>query len=149
MSTSRIAAVIDALFSTLKSAVPTAQVYDGPWTARPNKDFITVGWVPDSEVEPTGEQDWAGLGAKQRNERLDIPGYVGSFRGPIALATRRQQAVALLAAVENALRSDPRLGGAVPEPGWAAIESYSLRQRRTEKGPAVGIEFHVTVKTRV
>lgn len=150
MSTSRIPAVIDALVSMLTAALPAITVYDGPWVTPPETtdSFITVGWTPDGE-NPTGEQAWAGLGNKARDERIDIPCYADAYSGDTATKARRDAASALLAAAENALRTDTTLGGAIPNPGWAQIGSYSIRQEQTEAGLEVGITFHVLVNTRI
>lgn len=147
-TTSRIPAVIDALVSTLTAALPNVSVFDGPFIDTPDGDYVTVGWTPDGETT-TGSQVWAGLGAKARDETIDVPCYCDSFSGSTTVSTRRNAAFALLSAAENAVRSDPTLGGAVLNPGWAEIGSYSERQEQTDAGVAVGVVFHVLVKTRI
>ena len=54
-----------------------------------------------------------------------------------------------MAAAENAVRNDPTLGGAIPNPGWAQIGPYTERQEQTDAGLAVGVVFHVLVTTRI
>ena len=148
MTTSRIPAVTDALVSTLTAALPSVQVFDGRWVTVPDGDYLCVGWTPDGEG-PTGQQDWAGLGNRARDERIDIPCYADAYSGSTDTASRRNAAFALLTAAENALRTDPTLGGALPQPGWAQIGSYSVRQEQTEAGLEVGVVFHVLVTTRI
>lgn len=150
MTTSRIPAVCDALVSILTTALTDATVYDGKYVTAPSgtKSFVTVGWTPEDEG-PTGSQDWAGLGRLARDETFDIPCYADAYSGSTQLAARRNAAFALFAACENALRNDPTLGGALPQPGWSQIGEYAVRQEQTESGLDVGITFHVIGQTRI
>ena len=149
MSTSRIPAVIAALVSTFTTDLPAVAVIDGQWVTVPDGDYLTVGWTPNGE-QPTGRQQWdASLGNLARGEEIDIPCYVDSYSGDTDTATRRNAAFDLLASVENSLRADPTLGGAVPQPGWAEVGSYDLHQEQTEAGLTVGVIFHVLVTTRI
>ena len=148
MTTSRIPAVIDALVSTLTSALSGVTVVDGPLINVPDGDYLTVGWTPDGETT-SGQQDWAGLGNRARNEQIDVPCYCDSFSGSTAVSARRTAAFTLMAAAENAVRNDPTLGGAIPNPGWAQIGAYTERQEQTDAGLAVGVVFHVLVTTRI
>ena len=149
MTTSRIPAVIDALVSTLTAALTTtAKVIDGPLVTTPDGDYLTVGWTPDGQTT-TGQQEWAGLGNKARNEQIDVPCYCDSYSGSTTVSARRNAAFALMTAAENALRSDATLGGAIPNPGWAQIGAYSEYQEQTDAGLAVGVVFHVLVTTRI
>lgn len=148
MTTSRIPAVIDALVSTLTAALTGVQVLDGPYISVPDGDYLTVGWTPQGETT-TGGQTWAGLGNKARDEQIDVPCYCDSYSGSTVVSARRNAAFTLMAAAENALRSDPTLGGAIPNPGWAQIGTYTEYQEQTDKGLAVGVIFHVLVNTRI
>lgn len=151
MTTSRIPAVVDALVSTFTTALTgSATVYDGQWVTAPSgtESYLTVGWTPDADG-PTGEQEWVGLGNRARDERIDVPCYVDAYTGDTDTAARRTAAFALLGAVEDVIRADPTIGGAVPQPGWSQIGSYSVRQEQTESGLEVGITFHVLVQTRI
>lgn len=148
MTTSRIPAVIDALVSTLKAAMPNALVFDGPFTTTPDRDYLVVGWTPEGE-NPSGSQTWAGVGNRARYEQIDIPCYCNSYSGSVTVSTRRNAAFALLSSAETALRADPMLGSAVPEPGHAQIGTYTAYQEQTEQGLAVGVIFHVLVTTQI
>lgn len=148
MNTSRIPAVLDALVSTFTAALPTARVIDGPFTTVPDGDYLTVGSTPDGDTT-TGQQDWASLGNRARNEQIDVPCYCDSYSGSTDVAARRNAAFAMFAAAEDALRTDPTLGGVIPNPGWAQIGTYSERQEQTEAGLAVGVVFHVLIQTRI
>lgn len=150
MTTSRIPAVCDALVSTLRTALgSTATVYDGQWVTAPDstQSYVTVGWTPEGEG-PSGEQDWAGLGNRARDETGDIPCYADAYGGDTNdVAARRNAAFALFAACETALRDDPTLGGVVTFE--TQIGAYECRQEQTENGLEVGITFHVLFKTRI
>lgn len=148
MSTSRVPAVIDALVSTLDAAL-TADVFDGPYITAPDADFVCVGWSPGSEDSANATQEWAGLGNKARDETIDVVCYADSYSGDLTTKTRRDAAYTLLTAVENALRTDPTLGGAIPQPGWAQMGEHVLTQQQTANGLEVGITFHVLVRTRI
>ena len=147
MSTSRIPAVVTALFSAFDAATD-ATVFDGRWVTTPDGDYLTVGWTPDDEGS-SGSQEWVGLGNRARTERIDIPCYIDSYSGDVDTASRRNAAFTILAACENALRADPTLGGAVPQPGWAEFGEYRERIEQTETGLAVGVVFHVLIETRI
>ena len=150
MTTSRIPAVIDALVSTLTAALTGVKVYDGQWVTAPNTtaSFITVGWTPDGEG-PTGQQTWAGIGNRARNEQIDIPCYADAYSGSTDTKTRRDAALTLMASAENAVRTDPTLGGVLISPGLAEIGTYSLREEQTESGLEVGVVFHITARARI
>jgi hypothetical protein len=147
-TTSRIPAVIDALVSTFAAALPNVQVFDGPWITVPDSDYLTVGWTPAFETA-TGQQTWAGLGNKARDEQIDVPCYCDSFSGATTVSDRRNAAFAMFAAAETAIRNDPTLGGVIPNPGWAQIGTYNDRTEQTEAGVEVGVVFHVLVQTRI
>lgn len=149
MTTSRTPAVIDALVSTLTTALSgTATVYDGQWVTPPDstQSYVTVGWTPDLDG-PSGQQDWAGLGNRARTERIDIPCYADAYSGDTDTAARRNAAFTLFAACETALRTDPTLGAVLNL--YAQVSEYAVRQEQTEQGLEVGITFHVLAETRI
>ena len=150
MTTSRIPAVVDALVTILTAALPDVDVYDGRWVTAPasTRSYLTVGWTPEEEG-PSGEQSWAGLGAKARDERIAVPCYADAYSGSTDTAERRNAAFELLTAAEDALRADPTLGGAVLQPGWAEVGNYSVRQEQTDAGLEVGVTFVINVTTRI
>ena len=147
MTTSRIPAVVNQLVTGFTGAT-TAKVYNGRWVTVPDGDYVTVGWTPDDEGT-SGQQVWAGLGNKARNETIDVPCYVESHSGATDVATRRDAAFAIFASLENYIRTDPTLGGIVPNPGWSQIGNYNDRIEQTETGLTVGVVFHVLVQARI
>jgi hypothetical protein len=149
VTTSRIPAIIDALISTLNTGLPGVTVLDGPMVTVPDNDYVTVGWEPNNTSTPS-KQKWVGVGpSKARQEDIDIPCYCSSFSGSVSMSDRRNDAFTLLAAVEDALRADPFLGGAVTQPGYAEMGSIELFETQGKAGADVGIAFHVTVTTRI
>lgn len=147
-TTSRIPAVKAALVSTFTDSMSTATVFYGRWLRVPDGDYLTVGWTPQGD-RTTGSQTWASLGNRARDEQIDVPCYVDSWSGSTDVAARVDAAYALLADAENTIRSDPTLGGVVPQPGWAQIGTYSEVEEENEAGLFIGITFHVLVAARI
>lgn len=147
-TTSRIPAVRTALVAALKASLPNAVVFNGPFVTVPDGDYVAVGWTPEGD-RAGATQSWAGLGNKARDEQIDVPCYCDSYSGSTNWPARIDAAYTLLAAAENALRADPTLGGAIPNPGWAQISSYTEFDEGNPQGTYVGIVFHVVANTRI
>lgn len=153
---SRVPDVIDALV-TLFTASPNlgdAKVLDGPpVTDSPLFEAIYVGYDgdPDGGAETaTFEQEWAGLGARAKNETVTVTCAVIAWKGDnnaAARKARRVRAFALLGVVEAIVRADPSLG--FPPPTVAAMASGQLFQRQTASGFEARIPFQIQVQTRI
>lgn len=152
MTTSRIPNLLDGLVTMFTAALPSVQVIDGPYQQAPTGDFLCVGWSPDDDTAATGDQAWAGLGARHKDEQVDVVCYLDAASGSAGqtdVKSRRDSAYVLLAAVEDALRADPQVNGSLTNPGWCGLGPHSLRQEQTESGFEIGITFHIVGQARI
>ncbi|MDH6111919.1 hypothetical protein P3T36_006898 [Kitasatospora sp. MAP12-15] len=159
MSTSSIGAAVDYLVTACTTALgTTAHVFDGPPvgdTQLQLDDRIWIGYSPVSPDLPaaTGDQQFAALGARSREETVAIVCAVEHFSGTTAMRLLRDGAFALLATVETLLRGtggnpgDCTLGGAVL---FAQLSGgIEVHQAQTPAGASVLIQFHVQCRARL
>jgi hypothetical protein len=140
---------VQAALVTAFAAALTVPVYDeDPVTNEPDPQFVVVGddWDPDSESASTFTQEWADLGCSSRYERGSIPCVVVASSGDTDPSAVRQQAFALLAPIEAALRADRTLGGLVM---IAQLDSGAVRLAQTTQGPYVAAGFEITYMAQV
>lgn len=154
MSTTRLGVVVDALVSTLTTALPDATVVDGPAVNLPNigQDTLYIGWSGDEgdNTSANADQEWAGLGNRARSEAMVIVCRAHTTSGDTVMKPVRDAALVLVAAVETALRNDPQLGSALTPPGLAQFGSVrTLNQLQTEQGAQCGAVFTVNVTARL
>ena len=156
---SKVPAIIDYLFTTFTNAAtlgqanPPVTVYDGPQTtAAPSQLVLWVGLDdPDTDqVAPSAaasEQEWAGLGKLGRNEISTIHCVAEAWTGADDIRGMRVAAFAIVAAVEDIVRSDPFSGLALfPDPGVTGLE---LRQNNTQAGSQARVSFQIAFKSRL
>lgn len=159
MSTSTMAAAIDYLVTACTSAFgSTAHVFDGPPSADTQltlDDRVWIGYSPISPDLPAaaGDQQFATLGARSRDETYAIVCAVEHFGGDTTMRPLRDGAFALLATVETLLRGtggnpgDCTLGGAVL---FAQISGgLEMHQAQTPAGASVLVQFHVQCRARL
>ncbi|MDH6134657.1 hypothetical protein P3T37_004061 [Kitasatospora sp. MAA4] len=159
MSTSSIGAAVDYLLTACTTALgTTAHVFDGPPvgdTQLSLDDRIWIGFSPVSPDLPaaTGDQQFAALGARSRDETFAVVCAVEHFGGTTAMRQLRDGAFALLATVETLLRGtggnpgDCTLGGAVL---FAQLSGgIEVHQAQTPAGASVLIQFHVQCRARL
>lgn len=156
MSThTQVAATIDKLVALFQSALlPDVDmtVTDGPSVSFPTRKFAVVGGdgpVDEEEDAARSTQMWKGLGALIRDESIDVTCAVGASTGnaDTSMKNVRDEAVALLAAVEDALRADPGLGGFTTG-GAAAVTETALRYPTNTQGLAAVLVFTINVPVR-
>jgi hypothetical protein len=147
-----IGAIVTALRAGTTAALAT--VVDGPSgeaTPMPGS-YVFVGWDGDREGDYNAtedwEQDWAGLGAQRKDETFDVVCAVVSGSGDYNVAARRQDALAVLAAVETDLRSALNIGLGLPSPSFARLSSAQLIQEPVD-GLRARIPFSISVQTRI
>jgi len=154
-TTSRIPAAIDALVSKLTTAIgTTTNVVDGPplsWDtvalaqdAVTESRFLFIGADPADDVSAQGVQDFNAAGAVSRDEQFEITCTAFVWGGDQVMKTRRDEAFAIVASVEQTIRSDPSLGAAVLYSRVSAINS--LDQRQTEDGTDATVTFTVACR---
>lgn len=153
MATSRAPAVIDALLALCRAApgLDGVTVMDGPKvTGDPLKAVVCIGWDADEDGDGAAvesSQEWAGLGAKARDETLQVTCAALAWHGETTVKPVRDRAYALVAAVEQALRADPSLG--FPPPTVVALATGNAYQQQTSSGAQCRVVFVVAVQTRI
>lgn len=152
MSSSRAPAAVDALVAALTGAALSFPVWDGPVLSGDYSDGAFIGYDGD----PLGERrsmsttaDWAGIGARKRNEITDILCAAVAVSGDGIPKDARDRAYAILAAVETVLRTDPSLAQ-TPTPFVASISTHELMWDWLETaGLQARLTFTVHVETRI
>ncbi|MFJ9374432.1 hypothetical protein [Streptomyces sp. NPDC101455] len=153
MSTSRVPELIDALMAALAASpdLATVQVVDGPLvTDSAAQEWVFIGYDGDEEgdfITATTQQEWAGLGAKKKNEDITLTGAVLVQRGSTDVRSCRIRTYEVFAAVENVLRADPSLG--FPTPTVCAVTEHTFHQEQTADGIQGRIPFAVACTTRI
>ena len=154
MATSAVPAALSALVTILQSApgLEGVRVSDGPpVTDLSDLDQLFIGWQPDTETAVSLDQDFAGAGARTRDERFDIACYAEARSGDTDIAARRARVFELLGEVENALRASdaaptaPTLNNTVL---WAHLTVGNLTQIQRE-GSLAGVAFVVRCQARI
>lgn len=155
MTTSRAPAAIDALLAILADAPKLADVavIDGPaatnYTARRR---LYVGWSPGADQAVEVQQQWAGAGARRRDESAVIACYAEARAGDKDMALRRAAVFDIVAVVEECLRGSdatpeaPTLNGTVL---WCEVATGSLMQEQNQDGALAGLAFTVAYRARI
>lgn len=152
MATSVVFDLIGALVDRLASELEV-NVFDGYGITDDPGDYLMVGVEdPDSDRATSAEarQEWAGLGARARDEEGTVTCIAMSWNGDADLSAARAAAKATTVAVENHLRSDPNLGGTVPGLLWTGYGTRTqLIQLQATDGACVICVFDVAFKARI
>lgn len=161
----RYPAALDAIVAALTTALAgqEVRVWDGPVASGDYANAVYVGYDADPQavefLTANGLQQWAGLGARRRDEELDIVcavlvDYVENDAN--TWKATRDAAFAIFDTVGQTLRADPSLGQAPPFVAELG-QSFRFSQEFAEvpSGDAVSIRpqgrivFGVHIKTRV
>ena len=139
--------------STLGAATPPVAVYDGPvTTAAPAQLVLWIGIQdPDGIAAPIGaesQEQWAGVGARQRNEYLTVHCVAEAWAGGTDVRTVRLAAYGIVAAVEIILQADPTLGGLVSFID-NTMPQRQLRQNNTADGQLARVYFSIKAQARI
>lgn len=152
MATSTIPAAIDGLLALLaaRPALAGVPLYDGPplsETSTPHR--IVVGYDgTDQSVD--GDQEWASSpyqAPTSRDERYVIRCLAEAWTGSTTLKSARDDAFTLLAEIEQAVRGDPTLGGAVLYAGLGG--GITVQQPQTDAGALCSVTFGVVCRARI
>lgn len=145
--------VIDALVQKYPPVLPSFTVYDGVGASDDPGNFLMVGVPdPDSDQPPTSadsKQEWAGLGAKRRDEEGTVTCCALAWNGE---TQGLLEARAVLRTMFDALAAlhveDPTLGiGSVM---WTGLgKNIRVDQIQSEKGSMVLIVFDIDYKARI
>jgi hypothetical protein len=136
---------IDSIVAIFTAA--GANTVDGPIDQGDTLDFVYVGYDGDPDGEwlaVQGDQDWAAIGSKKRDETFDIWCAVVSQYSADPPKTARDRVKAQFTLVENAIRADPSIGLAQVE--WCVADVHPF-QLLAESGQ-YRLPFVVRVKTR-
>lgn len=149
---SKVPALIDWLVAAFTaigaSSDPPFVVYDGPVISdAADKLILWVGLEePNSaspEVAATFNQARADMGGATRTEQPEIRCAVEAWGGTGDLATVRVQAFAILAAVENYVRSDNTMFGGNAQLANPGVTGGSLIQDNTQEGAVARVTFAI------
>lgn len=147
---SRAPLILNTLVDLVTAGAPAGvRVFDGPLVDGDPADAIHLGWDadPDSVGEAvTTTQEWAGLGAKKRNETVTVTNAIYLRDGAADPKAARTRGYQLLAVVEDAIHPLPSMG--LPPPSWAGVTGSRLMYLTTEAGLEVWLGFTITVQTR-
>lgn len=148
MAVSAIPAAVDGLISAITAAVPAGTgVYDGVIReGQSTEQFVVIsGWVSD-EREPA--TFGAGFGQFTIEEQFEIQGYVRCLEGSGVQQVSRQQAFSVFDAVEQAVRADPTLGGAV-RVAWVKRILGTQGAANGARGNGTQLDFEVHCEARI
>jgi hypothetical protein len=151
--TSIVFDLIDALHQRFTNVLTDINVLDGYGLTDDPGDYLMVGVEdPDSDraTSAEGRQEWAGLGARARDEQGTVTCIAMSWNGDADLKAARAAAKATTAAVEDNLRADPNLGGTVPGLMWTGYGTRTeLIQLQATDGACVMCVFDIAFKARI
>lgn len=155
MLPSQLAAGIDKLLAVFTAALPAmVQIADGLQVRSDYAgDWAVVGGdgvIGEEEDAGHASSTWNGLGAKVRNEALDIVCAIGSSTGndEQGMKARRDQVWAYLTLVEAALRTDPGLTGFTTG-GGAAVTEVTLKYPANVQGLGAVAVFTINIPVRI
>lgn len=154
MAASRVPATLTALASIATTAVagltPKVQVYRGPFVTGDPTDGLFIGYDGDPKGDFRSvrvDTDWAGLGAKSRDERFEVDCAITHISGNADVKASTDRVYAIHTAFEDELRSDPSLGQA---PVFVAESAGGdMWTMPHPSGLMVRLYFRVRVRTRI
>lgn len=153
-TTSRLPATIDALVAAVTPVIgATVNVVDGPplsWQtlalaqgAVTQSGYLFIGAQPNDDGGDAA-QDFNAAGAVSRDEQITV--WCGAYAnsGDQVMKTARDAAFGIVAAVEQAIRTDPTLGNAVL---YSRVDnSGKYHPRQTKSGCDVFVVFSVAAR---
>jgi hypothetical protein len=151
VSSSRVPASVDALVAVVRGGA-TFSVFDGPELSSEYTDAVFIGFDGDPLGERksvTATADWAGIGAKKRNETIDILCAAVAVSGDGIPKDARDRVYAIIGVVELLVRADPSLAQ-TPTPFVASITTHELLWDWLETaGLQARLTFTVHIETRI
>lgn len=155
MGNSAVPAAIDALVGLVRAApalTDAGPVHDGPPTSAETSDYICIGHDPADPTSAEATQTPGPLSrGLKRNEEFEIIGCVVAWGGiGTSFASLRATAYDRLAAIEDLLRANVTLDGAVKT---AQLTAHSLLQEafrsKDSSGNTAGIRFRISCEARI
>lgn len=152
MATSVTPTLIDAVIAAAEAALPSVRVSDAVGVTGSPGAYLAVGWDGDDvdglRESVSARHTWSGIGNHARDQEGELWLTCGATDGGNNPKTARDAAYALMAAVEDMVRTDPTIGGVVSA-GWTRVSSESLRQAQTTKGAHARVSFQLYFKARI
>lgn len=148
MAVSAIPAAVSGLLAAIGAQVPSGTgVYDGVVReGQSTESFVVIsGWVSDERAPATFG---AGFGQFTIEEQFEIQGYVRCLEGSTVQQVSRQQAFTVFEAVEQAVRADPTLGGAV-RVAWVKRVLGTQGAANGARGNGTQLDFEVHCEARI
>jgi hypothetical protein len=158
MAVSVVPALTDALFTQLTAALPNVRVYDGFGVSDDPADFLLIGVDDPNETgmatSATTDQHAAVAGTpRSRDESGDLWCSALSWKGEAGNAAQksaRDACAAVVAAVENLLRTTPNLGLTSVSYLVAEIGSgWRWQQDQGHDGAVCIISFPIHFRARI
>ncbi|MFF7200519.1 hypothetical protein [Streptomyces sp. NPDC008141] len=155
MAVSAVPGAIDALLAILRAApgLQGVQVLDGPPTGDQSaKDYVAVGYQPETDEAVQITQSFAYAGARTRDEQAVVLGWIDTWTGDRDMHARRTRAFELLGVIELAIRASggspdaPTLNGSVL---WSEFTAGVLKQANTDQGVRAGIAWSIALRARI
>lgn len=149
MGDTRVPDTINRLVQVWSAAVGTT-VWNGAIVTGDFSDCLYVGYDGDPEGDFQAvdcDSEWAGLGAKARDEEFDVICAAFALDGGNDVSAARTRVYALLKVAADALRADPSLG--FTPPYTAEVKGGELFTPLTDKGIEARVVFRVHVETRI
>lgn len=148
-STSKIPAVIDAIFAIANASLDPSKVivFDGPTRGTVPQRYMTIGFSPSQTsagaavVEST--DTFQGVVVDRMRESFDVHCQVSSFSGAGDFKTVRDEVFSYLDALAVGIEQDPTLGGVALE-AHLAVAAYLPA---VGSGPTVTVDFQIHVET--
>jgi hypothetical protein len=137
MATSTIPALKGNLVALLKArtGLTGVQVSYGPPLPNPSREFIWCG-------KATGEQAWMTV-AKTKSEEYELEIVILVLREGADMQAADERCFALFAELENALRADTTVSGAVAD---ATVAGFELGEFATDSSREASLTVQVACK---
>lgn len=138
MASSRVPDLIDNYLAALAAAsgLEGVGIVDGPEVSDASADeLVVVGFDADPEGDfeaASTTQAWAGIGAKRKNEDIQVTCAILVRSGSTRVKPLRDRVFAIFGIAEAVVRADPSLG--LPPPTVCAITDTSFRTPQTSRG---------------
>lgn len=142
----RVPALLDALYARLSAALPDWQGFDGPPAGDDIElDLFVIGHPDfDGTAVVSDVQRTPGMGSGRYTETHEVRCVVSSLSGDLPMKARRDRVHAALDTIEDALHQDVGLGGVVDEVMLGP--SMSWAQTQSPDGAACEVAFSILAR---
>ncbi|NJP24459.1 hypothetical protein FLW53_09605 [Microbispora sp. SCL1-1] len=149
MSVSTVPAVLDAILSAVRAALPDVEVWDGQPVKQTRDDVICIAFTGEpGEAAVTATITLEQMAVDPRRESYTITCLASSWKGEASNAKAvRDRAYELVDGVVAALAQDQALGALVMR---AMVSTQAFAQEQTTRGAVSTVQFgiHIDAYTR-